>query len=250
VTITVDPLNAVHRSVDGVLLNKNQGRLIQCPPGKAGSLDIPSGSTSIAMYAFSECSKLDGVTIPSSVTNIESWAFSGCSRLASVYIPEGITTIRERVFAACVNLTNVVVSRSLTNIEDHAFLYCPSLTGIYFQGNAPGVAGFGVFSNANRTTVYYLPGTGGWGATFGGRPTAVWQPRVLASDGSLGVRTNQFGFNISWAEGMTVVVDACTNLANPIWAPLQTNTFTSDTLYFSDPQWTNYPARFYRVRWP
>jgi len=49
---------------------------------------------------------------------------------------------------------------------------------------------------------------------------------------------------------MAVAVDACSDLANPIWTPLKTNTLAADTLYFSDPQWTNYPARFYRLRWP
>lgn len=73
---------------------------------------------------------------------------------------------------------------------------------------------------------------------------------MLTDDDSFGVRTNQFGFNIGWASGMDVAVDACTDLANPIWTPLQTNTLTADTLYFSDAEWTNYPARFYRLRWP
>jgi hypothetical protein len=45
-------------------------------------------------------------------------------------------------------------------------------------------------------------------------------------------------------------VEARTNWANPVWSPLQTNTATSDTLYFRDPGWTNHPACFYRVRWP
>jgi hypothetical protein len=49
---------------------------------------------------------------------------------------------------------------------------------------------------------------------------------------------------------MSVGVDACTNLANPTWSPLATTTLTSGSAYFSDPQWTNYPARFYRLRWP
>ena len=49
---------------------------------------------------------------------------------------------------------------------------------------------------------------------------------------------------------MVVVVEASTNLANPIWSPLATNTLTSGSSYFSDPQWTNYPGRFYRLRWP
>ena len=47
---------------------------------------------------------------------------------------------------------------------------------------------------------------------------------------------------------MKVVVDATTNLANTNWLPLGTNTLTSGSAYFSDPQWTNYPTRFYRVR--
>ena len=49
---------------------------------------------------------------------------------------------------------------------------------------------------------------------------------------------------------MVVVVEACTNLAQPSWRPLQTNTLTADSLYLSDPRWTNYPTRFYRIRSP
>ncbi len=67
---------------------------------------------------------------------------------------------------------------------------------------------------------------------------------------SFGVRTNQFGFNITGTSGLAVVVEACTNLANPMWFPLQTNTLTGDSFYFSDPEWTNYPARLYRLRSP
>jgi len=37
------------------------------------------------------------------------------------------------------------------------------------------------------------------------------------------------------ASGQIVVVDACTNLASPVWFPLQTNTMGSDPLDFSDP---------------
>jgi hypothetical protein len=101
-------------------------------------------------------------------------------------------------------------------------------------------------------TIYYLPGTTGWAAFAAANdvPVAVWQPQALTSDGSFGVQNNQFGFNINWASGLTVVVEACTDLANPVWSPLQTNTLTGSSLYFSDPQWTNYPARFYRITTP
>ncbi len=73
---------------------------------------------------------------------------------------------------------------------------------------------------------------------------------MQTGDASFGVQTNQFGFNIIGTNNLVVVVEACTNLANPIWSPVQTNILTGVSSYFSDPQWTNYPARFYRLRWP
>jgi len=43
-------------------------------------------------------------------------------------------------------------------------------------------------------------------------------------------------------------VEGAANLANPGWLPLQTNALNNGFLSFSDPAWTNYPARFYRIR--
>ena len=74
-------------------------------------------------------------------------------------------------------------------------------------------------------------------------------PVIQTTDGNFGVRTNRFGFSISGASA-SVVIEACTNLANPVWQPVATNTLTGGTSYFSDPQWTNYPGRFYRIRSP
>ncbi|MGA2867045.1 MAG: leucine-rich repeat domain-containing protein, partial [Verrucomicrobiota bacterium] len=49
--ITVDALNYVYSSVAGVLFNKSQTTLIQCPGGKAGSYTVPSSVTNIGDYA-------------------------------------------------------------------------------------------------------------------------------------------------------------------------------------------------------
>jgi len=100
--------------------------------------------------------------------------------------------------------------------------------------------------------VYYLLGTTGWSYFLSQVSIlgALWNPLIQTGDGSLGVQTNQFGFNINWASGQTVVVEACTDLANPIWSPVGTNTLPGGSSYFSDPQWTNYPGRFYRIRSP
>lgn len=70
---------------------------------------------------------------------------------------------------------------------------------------------------------------------------------VIQTGSGLGVSTNGFGFSIS-AANQTIVVDACTNLGNPVWVPIQTNLVGNTPTYFSDPSWTNYPGRFYRLR--
>jgi hypothetical protein len=72
----------------------------------------------------------------------------------------------------------------------------------------------------------------------------------LTSGPNFGVQNNEFGFIISWAYNPSAVVEACTNLANPIWLPVATPTLTDGSAYFSDPDWINYPSRFYRLRSP
>jgi hypothetical protein len=46
------------------------------------------------------------------------------------------------------------------------------------------------------------------------------------------------------------VVEACTGLDGRTWLALQTCTLTNGSVYFSDPNWANYPARLYRIRSP
>jgi hypothetical protein len=71
---------------------------------------------------------------------------------------------------------------------------------------------------------------------------------ILDFPPAFGLQTNQFGFIISWSTNASVSVEACTNLANATWTPLQNNTLTDGWSYFSDSQRTNHPARFYRLR--
>jgi hypothetical protein len=78
--------------------------------------------------------------------------------------------------------------------------------------------------------------------------TAVSPPSIITTNGSLGFSNGLFGFNVSGSSSQTLVVEGSTNLLN--WTPLQTNVLGEALWYFSDPQWTNYPARLYRLRSP
>jgi len=189
------------------------------------------------------------IVIPNSVAAIGDGAFGNCSRLTSVTIGNGVTRIGYKAFAGCYGLTSLRIPSTVTDIGSSAFYSCATLKAVYFQGNAP-IAGFNVFESANNAAVYYLPGTTGWGPTFGGRPAVLWNPQVQTSDGSFGVQANQFGFTITGTSGLVIVVEACTNLVNPVWSALGTTTLTGGSSYFSDPQWTNYPTRLYRLRSP
>lgn len=253
-TITVAEGNPAYSSVDGVLFDKTQTALLEFPGCPSVNYTIPGGVATIGDDAFGYCD-VTSITIPNSVVSIGYSAFEQCANLTNVTIGSGVTSIGQYGFIACSGLTMVTIPNTVTNIGDFAFAGCGSLTGAYFEGNAPFDDGT-VFNSDNNATVYYLPGTTGWGPTFGGVPTALWtQPNpVILTFSPIGVQAGGFGFTVSWATNLSVVVQACANLSNPVWQPLQTNTLAATpaggTFYFSDPQWTNYPGRFYRISAP
>jgi hypothetical protein len=235
------------------------------------SVTIPNSVTSIGEWAFDECFLLHNVTIGESVTSIGGTAFFGTS-LTRVAIPNSVTSIGDEAFGYCTSLTNVTIGssvtsigdwafeltsltsvtipKSVTSIGDGAFAECDKLTGVYFEGKAPSFDSSVYMFEADRATAYYLPGIMGWSTNFAGLPTALWQPQVQTKDATFGMRNNQFGFNISWASGMTVVVEASTSLAETSWTPVSTNALSNGSFYFTDPHWANFPGRFYRIRSP
>ena len=131
-------------------------------------LVIPEGVTSIAKYAFYDCSSLTSVTIPASLTSIDNSAFSYCFALTGVYItdvadwckvnfgdysanplynaenlyvngalvtnlviPDGVTSISSKAFYNCKSLTGVTIPSSLAEIASEAFNGCEKLTDVY-----------------------------------------------------------------------------------------------------------------------
>jgi hypothetical protein len=214
------------------------------------SVTIPGSVASIGSYAFGNCTSVTNVAIANGVPcTIGSYAFYDCTSLTSVTIGNGVTSIGANAFYYCYNLIRVSVGNGVANIGSYAFQSCTSLMSVFFYGNPP-AADSSVFLYDDNVTVYYLPSATGWTDFFATYPAVLWNPQVQTGDASFGVRTNQFGFNITGASGLTLVVEACTNLGNPIWLPVGTNTFTGDSSYFGDPRWTNYPGRFYRLRSP
>ena len=207
---------------------------------------IPSGVNSIASWTFAYNWSLTNLTILGSITNVGNWAFYSTD-LLSLDLPDSVVSIEHHAFYSCGLLTEAIVGSGVTSIGDSAFAASGNLTAVYFRGNAPSL-GLDVFAADNHATIYYLPGTSGWDATFGGRPTALWLPQIQTGGPDFGIHAGQMGFNVLWTRGMSVVVEASTTLSTPAWSALSTNSFTSDLFHFSDPQWENDLSRFYRIR--
>jgi BspA type Leucine rich repeat region (6 copies) len=185
--ISVDSGNPFFSSSDGVLFDKLQVTLIQCPGGKAGNysppdtvarignpggfgfqgcgrltgITIPNGVRSIPASAFSGCASLTNIAIPESTTSIENRAFFGCASLTSIIIPSGVTRIPESAFAGCISLTDIAIPSRVSWIDLWAFSGCTSLTGITIP-NSVNFIGVHAFSGCSNLTSIGVDSTNPW----------------------------------------------------------------------------------------
>lgn len=159
---------------DGIL--DSDGKIV---PGQeanlAGDLVLPDTLSSIANYAFKNCTNLTSITIPDSVQSIGSYAFQGCTNLKTAYyectleeyckidfsptttsnpchngaalyiggdlvesivIPSSITSINQYAFYNCTSLTAVTLPDEVTSIGDYAFANCANLSTVNLSNNS------------------------------------------------------------------------------------------------------------------
>ena len=135
------------------------------------AIAIPGSVTSIGSQAFAGCTGLIAITINSGVPSIGTKAFEGCTGLTAITIPASVTNIGDLAFYGCTGLTAITIPASVTIIGSGSFYGCTGLMAVFMLGNAPGI-GASTF-NQVPGTIYYLPGTTGWGLTLGGIPTSV-----------------------------------------------------------------------------
>ena len=153
--IVVGKNNPNFSSLEGVLLNKDQTVVIQCPSGK-GACTIPESVTSIGYYAFYNCHSLTSIIIPDNVISISEYAFSGCSSLTSVTIGNGVTSIGSSAFRVCSNLTSVTIGNGVTSIDNWSFSGCSKLTSITIPSSVT-VIGYGAFEDCSSLKSIVIP---------------------------------------------------------------------------------------------
>jgi hypothetical protein len=209
---------------------------------------IGHGVTSIEESAFFGCTRLNSLSIGNSVTNIAASAFGACNSLTKVPLPASVRNIGELAFNNCTNLTSVTLPNSVKTIGASAFAGCTRLASVIFEGNKPPDPS-ALFQSASPT-VYYLPGTTGWGSAYAGRPALLWNPTASTAAPGFGFKDGVFGFNITGTLGISVIVEASRDLAQTAWTPISTNTLTGGPSYFTDSSSTANAKSFYRFRTP
>jgi hypothetical protein len=178
--------------------------------------------------------------MPDSVTNIHDAPVGGMGN-----------GVAGGVFYGCASLTNIIVGKGLSYLGLGAFGYCTNLLGVYFKGNEPSSAatpvGVYVLGGDDSATVYYLPGMTGWGPTFAGRPTKLWNPQMQDFSFSSGTGQGRFAFTVKGTADIPLLIEASTNPLAAAWIPLQTCALTNGVIDFTDPSSAAYPVRFYRI---
>jgi BspA type Leucine rich repeat region (6 copies) len=227
-------------------------------PPLSGAVTLPSSVngytvTAIGDDAFGE-DNITSVLIPSTVSSIGPEAFVDCVDLGSATIPDSVTTIGAQAFEGTA-ISSITIPPSVGSIGANAFDGCNSLANVYFLGNAPTADGsvFEDYLSANGydpATVYYLNGATGFETNFYGLPTVSLVKLTPSGGAAFGVQNGQFSMLFVGPLNVTVVLEACTNLANPTWTPLQTNTLANGAFTFSEPVQTNVCGRYYRVTTP
>ena len=129
--VTAQPDHPVLATIDGVLFNKADKRLIWYPmPREDTVYEIPQGIQSIGDSAFAGCKNLTSISIPDSVTSIGNLAFYWCSSLKEITIPDSVTSIGDGAFVLCSSLKEITIPDSVTSIGEMAFYRCSSLKEI------------------------------------------------------------------------------------------------------------------------
>ena len=214
--IVVDSNNMYYSSVNGILYNKNQTKLIKCPEGKQGAVIMPNSVKSIDEWAFSDCVGLTSITLSNSITSIDNYVFDGCTGLSKIAFPSSVTSVGHYACYYCTGLASIIIPSSVTNIGNYAFSLCKSLTSIILPDSVTNIGDCAFRDCYNLKDVYYSGSKAQWdsanlGKAFSSdvnihynyrKPTITTQPMSqtinLGDTASFSLKANGSGLTYQW----------------------------------------------------
>jgi hypothetical protein len=174
-SIEIDSSNTAYETVDGVLYNKGQTKIVRYPPAKTGtSFTPPSTGTSAVTFAFYKAQNLRTVDF-STITTIDGMDCFSYSSIQSITLSSGLTSIPAYTFEESA-ITSITIPASVTSIGGDAFYNCASLTTITMEGETPPTTTneynghAGPFDSCPNLTAIYVPAS----AVSAYQTAAVW----------------------------------------------------------------------------
>ena len=146
-TIIVSSENRTYSAQNGILLSKNESKLIYFPLNHDSTFEIPPSVTTIAEYAFYDNPNLIDIVISDNVTTIEGGAFYSCSNLSSVTLSDSIMEIGFGAFSNCNTLEDIYYTGTrkqwikIAIDEDNTSLFSAKIHYIEINGDLNGSGG-------------------------------------------------------------------------------------------------------------
>ncbi len=138
-------------------------------PAQLTDNDITYSVTSIAAFAFSDCSDLTSVTLPNSLLEIGNYAFRLSERLTSIIIPGSVMKINMNTFQQCDSLISIEVESNnlkyssidgiLYNKRADTLIQCPGGKSIVELSDSVKVIESDAFAFCEKLDTIYLGGS-------------------------------------------------------------------------------------------
>ena len=153
-------LNYSATSSSGIMYSDNSGFItVTGYTGTGGPVVVPSSIngdpvTSIASYAFQNCTSITSLTIQGNLNSIGSYAFQGASSLQSITFASSVsfTVINPHTFEGCGSLTSINIPTSVTSIGSYAFNSCTNLKTVGLPSGLVSI-GDGAFQSSGLTAI-------------------------------------------------------------------------------------------------
>lgn len=148
--ISVAANNSVYYSLDGVIFNRNENKIIKYPEGKT-DLEYQISDINISKIgndAFSRCHHLTKLTMHNAVKQIGESVFNGCESLESIELSSGLTRIDQFAFYGCRSLDRITIPNEVTHIGTYAFYGCSNLSTITIPDKVQSI-GYAAFASCS-----------------------------------------------------------------------------------------------------
>lgn len=157
--IIVNSENTNFKSIDGVLFNDDETRLIKYPMGSTRmEYSLPQTVRTVGKYAFAEVANLIIINLNDSLVAVESFAFQNCSNLLDIELPNGLLRVESFAFKGCYRINKLYLPASVEEFDATVILDCNALATINTSALSEKYVSIdGVLFDATKETLLSYP---------------------------------------------------------------------------------------------